>query len=111
MLEKSELERIREEAEAKQRGILWPDMLRQGRSVDEFLWKGDPRATTVQRAGLALFGVMFSLCAIFSIVLVFTQGEWAGRIGGVIIGAITGIAGVRLLKNAFRHGAKRRKPR
>lgn len=111
MLEKSELERIREEAEAKQRGILWPDMLRQGRSVDEFLWKGDPRATPIQRVGLALFGVLFSLCAILSVVLVFTQGEWAGRIGGVILGTITGIAGVRLLRNAFRRGSKRRKLR
>ncbi len=44
MQQKSELDRIREEAEMKQRAVLWPDMLRSGRTVDEFLWKGSPRA-------------------------------------------------------------------
>ena len=109
MSEKSELDRIREDAEAKQRGILWPDMLRQGRSIDEFLWKGDPRATPVQRAGLALFAVLFLLCTVISIVLVFTQDAWAGKMIGVIVGALSGVGGIRLLTNAFRRGAKRQK--
>ena len=86
-------------------------MLRSGRAVDEFLWKGDRRATPVQRAGLALFGMMFLSCAALSIVLVFTQGTWAGRIVGVVFGSIAGIGAVRFLMNAFRRQTVRRKPR
>lgn len=108
MSQKSELDRIREETEAKQRGILWPDMLRSGRTVDEFLWKGDPRATPIQRAGLALFGTLFLLMASAGIALACTQDNWAGRMFGVVFGSLAGIAGVRYIRNAFRRAARQR---
>jgi hypothetical protein len=108
--QKSELDRIREEAEMKQRAILWPDMLRSGRTVDEFLWKGSPRATPIQRIGLALFGVLFLLCAALSTILIF-RDTWAEKIIGGIIGSLSVIAGIRLMMNAFRHGARHRKSR
>jgi len=34
-------EQARAEIEAKQKAILWEDGLRNGRTVDDFLWKGD----------------------------------------------------------------------
>lgn len=110
MQQKSELDRIREEAEMKQRAILWPDMLRSGRTVDEFLWKGSPRATPIQRIGLALFGILFLFCAALSTILIF-RDMWAEKIIGGIIGSLSVTAGTRLMMNAFRHGAKRRKSR
>jgi hypothetical protein len=103
MAEKSELDRIREEAEAKQRGILWPDMLRSGSTVDEFLWKGDPRAKPVQRAGLALFGTFFLIIASIGVAVGCTQDNWPGRVIGIAFGSLAGIAGVRFMRNAFRH--------
>lgn len=109
MTKNSDLERLREDTEARQRAVLWPDMLRSRRSVDEFLWKGDPRATLVQRAGLGLFGIMFLFCTALSVVSV-TRDGWTGIIVGGIIGSISGIAGVRLTKNAFQGLRKRRKP-
>jgi hypothetical protein len=111
MREKSELDAIREEAEAKQRAILWPDTLRSGRAVDEFLWRGDPRATPVQRLGLAIYGIMFLFCAILSIVLVFTLTTWVERIVAVFVGSITGLGAARLLMNVFRGQVKHSKPR
>jgi hypothetical protein len=117
MQEKSELERLREEAEAKQRGVLWPDMLRSGRTVDEFLWKGDPRATRIQRAGLGLFGTLFLILASVGVAVGCTQDNWPGRAIGIAIGSLAGIAGIRYMRNAFlrvprqgkNHGASRRR--
>jgi hypothetical protein len=108
-MRKSQIDHIREEAEAKQRGILWPDMLRAGRSVDGFLWKGDPRATPVQRAGLVLFGLIFLSFAAIGIALGCALDDWAGRTIGIVLGSLAGIAGVRFMRNAFRHVARQEK--
>jgi hypothetical protein len=51
-----------EEIKAKQRNTVWPDTMRNGRSVDAFLWKGDPDAPRVQRIGACIFGLFFILC-------------------------------------------------
>ena len=44
---------------ARQRNTVWPDTLRNGLSVDGLLWKGCHNATTVQRVGIAIFGLAF----------------------------------------------------
>lgn len=116
MSEKTELDRIREEAEAKQRGILWPDMLRSGRSVDEFLWKGDQRAKPVQRIALVLYGTLFLILASVCLAVGWKQDDWLARVIVIAIGSLAGIAGVRFMRNAFRsvprpeknHGASHR---
>lgn len=59
MEEEPRFEQVRAEIEAKQRSILWEDGLRNGRSVDEFLWRGDPKAEPIQRAGLVVFALTF----------------------------------------------------
>jgi hypothetical protein len=53
-----------EEIEAKQRNTVWPDTLRNSRSVDEFLWKGSSDAPLVQRAGAWIFGLTFILLSL-----------------------------------------------
>jgi peptidoglycan/LPS O-acetylase OafA/YrhL len=55
---------IREDVEARQKATVWPDTLRNGSSVDAFLWRGDPHAKPIQRAGLVVFGLTFLLLAI-----------------------------------------------
>jgi hypothetical protein len=47
------------EIDRKQGAAKWPETLDAGRSVDEFLWKGDPKATPIQRLGLVIFAGMF----------------------------------------------------
>jgi Flp pilus assembly protein TadB len=101
MAEMKDFERIREDAEERQRAILVPDVIRSGRSVDEFLWKGDPKASPVQRIGLLIFGVGFLVLFALSILILVTQ-KWDGLPVGLVLGAISGIFSFRFLRNAFR---------
>jgi hypothetical protein len=101
------LDRIHEEMEEKQRAILLPDMLRFGRTVDDFLWKGDPRATPVQRIGLVVFAMMFLSCASIFVVLLLKEDTWGGRVVEIILGLSSGIPGVKFLINVLRHQRKR----
>jgi hypothetical protein len=50
-----------EEVRAKQRNTVWPDTIRNSRSVDAFLWKGSTDAPLVQRIGACIFGLTFIL--------------------------------------------------
>jgi hypothetical protein len=56
---KSDFDSMRDDLEAKQRATLYPDTVRAGRNIDEFLWKGDPKETKVQRAGLGVFALAY----------------------------------------------------
>jgi hypothetical protein len=64
MQDPRDLEELRSDVEARQRNVVWEDTRRGGGSIDAFLWKGDPVAKPIQRAGLAVFGLMFLLLAI-----------------------------------------------
>jgi hypothetical protein len=101
MAENKELERIREDAEERQRGILVPDLIRSGRSVDEFMWKGDPKASLVQRIGLLIFGFMFLVLFAIAVVILATR-TWEGALVGSVMGAFSGIFSFRFLRNAFK---------
>lgn len=64
MKDENGFDRIREDVEERQKAILWEDSLKGGRSVDAFLWKGDPKARLVQRIGLVVFAVAFLLISL-----------------------------------------------
>jgi hypothetical protein len=57
-------EQLVEATKAKQRNVDWRDAHMNGRTVDEFLWKGSPDASLVQRIGACLFGIAFVLVGI-----------------------------------------------
>ncbi len=46
-----------DDVRARQRNTVWPDNLRNGLRVNALLWKGSRDATTVQRVGIAIFGL------------------------------------------------------
>jgi hypothetical protein len=96
-----------EEISRKQGPVTWPDTLETGRRVDEFLWKGDPKATPVQRAGLAIFAVMFLFCFVLSVVVMIVGHDAPTIVIGLLLGTFSGIAGFRLLRNVFRRQAHR----
>jgi hypothetical protein len=48
-----------EEIKAKQRNTVWPGPMINSRGVDEFLWRGSPDATLVQRMAAWIFGLTF----------------------------------------------------
>jgi hypothetical protein len=104
---------LREELEEKQRATVWPDTLRSGRSVDEFLWKGDPKPTPIQRAGLLVFATPWSfLFAVFVIVTVkaAVQRDLMTTIICSVFGAFIGFVDFRLIRNAFRHKTRHASP-
>ena len=102
MSETPERRRIREEAEAKQRGVVWPDMLRQSRSIDGFFWNGDRKATPIQRAALVLYSVMFlSLTALFTFMAWKFNDDWTARLICIGMACLTGVFGVRYARNIF----------
>jgi hypothetical protein len=94
-------EQIREELEARQRSILWPDYLRATRNVFEFLWNGDPHAKLFQRAGLILFALHSWVVGVFFVALAWSSGTWFGRIIGVPSGSISVLLSIRVFLNAF----------
>jgi hypothetical protein len=94
-------EKVRTEVEANQKAILWEDGLRNGRSVDAFLWKGDPKAKPIQRAGLALFGLTFLLLTITIASIPFQKKFEDGWSIDFLLALFALLISMRLLRNAF----------
>lgn len=68
-----DLEELRADVEARQKNTLWEDARHGGKSVDAFLWRGDPNAKPVQRAGLVVFGSVFLLLAVCLVSIPFQK--------------------------------------
>jgi hypothetical protein len=96
-----EFEQLREEIEAKQRSILWPDYLRANRNIFEFLWKGDPKAKPVQRIGLILFAVQSWVMGVYSAAAGWASDNLWGQVIGPLTGLISILISIRLFLNAF----------
>ena len=101
-----QFDEIREEIEAKQRTVLFEDGLRAGRSVDEFLWKGDPKAKPIQRAGLVVFGLMFFLPTIFAFTAFAEKHSEAASYFGFLLGLGFLLISIRLFRNALLRSPK-----
>jgi hypothetical protein len=101
MRKEPEFAEIREDIEAKQRATVWPDTLRNGRSVDAFLWRGDPHAKPIQRAGLVVFGLTFLLLAIAIGSVPFDRGFPDGWVADFLMALIGLLISMRLFRNAF----------
>jgi hypothetical protein len=93
-------EQIRDEIEARQRSILWPDYLRATRNTYDFLWNGDPKPKMVQRIGLALFG-MYLLTTGICAICVFSSGELGWLNPANLVCALQILFSLRVLRNAF----------
>lgn len=94
---------VLEYVERKQRNTLWPDAMVNSSSVDALLWKGSPKATKLQRVGIAIWGLTFlSLGAFFVFVLASEQHSLMAAVIGLF-----GLAlGTRITFNAFRRAPK-----
>lgn len=97
--------KLREEVEAAQRNIVWPDTMGNGRSMDALLWRGSAEATTVQRIGIGVFGLLFlSLGLFFVFSLVPELHSALSAVMGVLLSGL----GIRVTLNAFRRQTKTR---
>lgn len=84
--------------EERQKNLTWPDLLRNGRSVDEVIWKGVRGAPLVQRIGVAIFAMAFLLVGI-------TLVSMASQIGSMVtvwVGGVMLLAGAWMVRNVFR---------
>jgi hypothetical protein len=88
---------------------VFPDTLRASRSVDEFLWKGDPKATPIQRAGLPVFGTFwFFLFAVSVAVIVKSaiERDFTTATICALFAVLFGVVDFRIFRNAFRHKSR-----
>ena len=103
-----QLDEIREDIEARQKAIVFPDTTRNGVTVDAFLWKGDPKATPIQRAGLIVFASFFLLIAVICAAIPFQDGRGTGWFFDALYALFAFLLSMRLLRNAFLKPPKRR---
>jgi hypothetical protein len=87
-----------DDIEAKQKNTTWPDTMINSRSVDAFLWKGDPNAPLVQRIGAWIFGLTFILGGLLWVDVAYEK-HW-GVIGVLSIGWF--LVGGKVFLNGFR---------
>jgi hypothetical protein len=91
-------QRVIEEIKSKQRNFVFPDTLRNSRSVDEFLWKGSPNAPIVQRMAAWMFGLFFILAGVAFIDVAYEKHYW---IFGVL-SVVWFLVGGKVFLNGFR---------
>jgi hypothetical protein len=92
----ADLQKFIEDIRSRQKNTVWPDSLRNGRSVDEFLWKGSASATLVQRMAAWLIGAFFLFAGVVFLSFARTANSWTL--------AIFALAWVLLGAKVFRNG-------
>jgi hypothetical protein len=86
------------EVQARQRNTTWPDAMVNSKSVDELIFKGSPKATKVQRVGIAIIGGTYLLAGLG---IMMIASEQHSRISGFV--SIVALAvGIRIIWNAVR---------
>jgi hypothetical protein len=87
-----------EDLQRRQSNTVWPDTMRNGVSVDGYLWNGNPKAPLVQRVGAVIWGLAFlgfaGLFAYLAATKKFTPLY--------LFTAGLGYIGLRFISNAFR---------
>ncbi|HEY1984530.1 MAG TPA: hypothetical protein VGG85_03930 [Terracidiphilus sp.] len=102
MKDEPSFQRIRADLEARQKAILWEDARQGGKGVDAFLWKGDPKAKPVQRAGLLIFAIAFFFLAVIMASIPFQKdSENGGSAVCFLIALFCFLITTRLVRNAF----------
>jgi hypothetical protein len=106
MSEHREFDEFIDESRARQRNIVFPDTVRNARSVDAFFWHGSPSPTLVQRIAAWMFGVVDIGCGLVFVTFAIHEAHASDRSWGVV-GVFTLIAlsfcllGLRMFRNGF----------
>ena len=95
---KKELDSYIEDLQARQRNLIWPDVLRGGRAVDELLWKGARDAPLVQRIGAVILAIMYIMIAALIVDVAVEQGKWFIGVAAIFFFG----AGAWFIRNALR---------
>jgi len=89
---------LHESVKDRQRNLIWPDVLRNGRFVDEFLWKGARDAPLVQRIGAVVLALAYVLVGLTFVSISVEQGKWFAAVFATLIF----VAGGWFIRNALR---------
>jgi hypothetical protein len=99
------LDKFVDETRARQRNIVFPDTVRNGRLVDAFVWRGSPHPTIVQRIAAWMFGLFFVGSGLASLTLDVKARIEDGFSIGIVIAATISLSfvliGVRVFPNGF----------
>jgi len=95
---KKELDSYIKSVKDRQENILWPDVLRGGRSVDEFLWKGARDAPLVQRIGAVILALAYLMIALAFVAMAIEQKKWFEWVSAVLLFGL----GAWFIRNALR---------
>jgi hypothetical protein len=82
----------------RQRNLTWPNVLRNGRFVDEFLWKGACDAPLVQRIGAVILALAYVLVGLTFISIAVEQQKWSAAVFAVLLF----VTGAWFIRNALR---------
>jgi lipopolysaccharide export LptBFGC system permease protein LptF len=91
-------EKFEEDIRARQQNIIWPDTVRNARSIDEYFWRGAENASLVQRIAAWLFGVAFIGLGLMFLWLAHREGSFLGIAVSVVLLAL----GARIFFNGCR---------
>jgi hypothetical protein len=110
MRHRHHLNKFIEETRASQGNIVFPDVVRNGRSVDAFLWNGRPNPTLVQRIAARMLGVAFMVMGLLWLSNAVKARVEAGFSISVVIEATFALAivavGIRIFRNGFPRPSK-----
>lgn len=103
------MEKFIDESRARQRNIVFPDTVRNGRSVDAFLWNGSPNPPLIQKIVAWMFGLFFlalTALGLFAMVLGAHRGIVFGdRVAWILatlpIAVVCAYVGIRIFRNGF----------
>jgi hypothetical protein len=98
----SKRDEMLQDVNARQENVLWPDTVRNTAAVDGYLWKGNPKATKVQRAGSLICGLFVLGIALVCITVAYQGASFNIATAVVLLfGAGFTYLGCRVIRNAF----------
>ena len=105
MSHRRDLDKFIDETRSSQRNIVFPDTVRNGRSVDVFFWRGSPAPTLVQRIAAWMFGLAFTVGGLMFLPLAAKirneGGSWASWELYVVLACFNIVVGTRFFRNGF----------
>jgi hypothetical protein len=108
MSHRRDVDKLVDEFRARQENIVFPDTVRNGRSVDLFLWKGSPNPWLVQRIAAWMFGLVYICAGLEILYQAVRERIESGFSFGVVFLAAMSLAAVLVGIRVFRNGFPRR---
>jgi len=96
------------EMRARQRNIVFPDTVRNGRAADVFLWRGSAHPAIVQRIAAWMFGLVYAGLGLEFLYLAVKMRVEGGFSIGIVIVMFMSVSFVLLGIKVFRNGFLRR---